>query len=115
MNQHPSASHAPDSGAAPKHACCAPAPAPDAPTAGKDPVCGMTVDPATTKFHASRDGREFHFCSERCHGKFVAKPGQYIGVAAKPAEAPSADAAAATYTCPMHPQIIRSGPGVCPI
>lgn len=115
MNQHPSASHAPDSGAAPKHACCAPAPAADAPTAGKDPVCGMTVDPATTKFHASRDGREFHFCSERCHGKFVANPGQYIGVAAKPAEAPSADAAAATYTCPMHPQIIRSGPGVCPI
>jgi YHS domain-containing protein len=31
----------------------------------KDPVCGMTVDEATS-LHAERDGETFHFCSDHC-------------------------------------------------
>ena len=38
-----------------------------------DPVCGMTVDP-TTAVHAERDGKTFHFCSERCRAKFLSAP-----------------------------------------
>jgi Cu+-exporting ATPase len=36
----------------------------------KDPVCGMTVDPATA-LHAERDGKTFHFCSGHCRAKFL--------------------------------------------
>src|SRR5262245_56701856 len=32
----------------------------------------------------------------------------------KPAPAPS-NAGAGTWTCPMHPEIVRDGPGSCPI
>jgi len=39
----------------------------------KDPVCGMTVDPASA-LHAERDGKTFYFCSEGCQQKFLASP-----------------------------------------
>ena len=32
----------------------------------KDPVCGMTVDPATSKHQATHQGQVFHFCSNGC-------------------------------------------------
>ena len=44
----------------------------------RDPVCGMTVDPAAGKPTAEHGGRLFHFCSEGCRTKFVAHPEQYI-------------------------------------
>jgi Cu+-exporting ATPase len=47
----------------------------------RDPVCGMTVDPAAGKPKAEHDGRVFHFCSEGCRGKFVAHPDQYLEAA----------------------------------
>ena len=82
-------------------------------TAVIDPVCGMTVDPATTPHHAEHAGRAYHFCSAGCRGKFVAEPARYLapGAAAEPAPAP----AGTLYTCPMHPQIRQLGPGSCPI
>lgn len=78
----------------------------------KDPVCGMTVDPATTEHHAWHDGAEFHFCSAGCRTKFLADPERYLGETPhpKPAATPGA-----IWTCPMHPQIRREGPGTCPI
>ncbi|MBK7580122.1 MAG: YHS domain-containing protein [Myxococcales bacterium] len=39
----------------------------------KDPVCGMTVDPATA-LHAERDGKTFYFCREHCREKFLSAP-----------------------------------------
>lgn len=47
----------------------------------KDPVCGMTIDSATAREHASFEGREFHFCSAGCKQKFEANPKQYAGKA----------------------------------
>ena len=38
-----------------------------------DPVCGMTVDPATA-LSTTHDGREFFFCSEHCRDTFTADP-----------------------------------------
>ncbi len=43
----------------------------------RDPVCGMTVDPAAGKPSAERDGHVFHFCSESCRTKFVKDPAAY--------------------------------------
>ena len=45
----------------------------DATSVTKDPVCGMTVDPATA-LHTERDGKTFHFCSEHCREKFLSTP-----------------------------------------
>ena len=77
-----------------------------------DPVCGMTVDPATTVHHATHDGIHYHFCSAGCLGKFKADPAKYLS--AEPRAEPVA-APGAMWTCPMHPEIRQQGPGTCPI
>jgi P-type Cu+ transporter len=46
-------------------------------TAAKDPVCGMSVDPATTPFQADYQGGTFSFCSANCMGTFQADPAKY--------------------------------------
>ena len=87
--------------------------------ATRDPVCGMTVDPATAKGGtATHAGQQYHFCSARCREKFVADPEQYLDRAsAMPAATAASPAAPAgtVYTCPMHPEIRQQGPGTCPI
>jgi Cu+-exporting ATPase len=75
-----------------------------------DPVCGMTVDPHTTKHRAEDQGRPYYFCSAGCRTKFVADPQKYLG----PRE-PEPVIEGAIYTCPMHPEIRQLGPGSCPI
>jgi P-type Cu+ transporter len=84
-----------------------------APKAGaRDPVCGMTVDPATSKHRFDHEGTTYHFCSAGCRTKFAADPAKYLDKAA----APPADVPEGTiYTCPMHPEIRQIGPGSCPI
>ena len=77
-----------------------------------DPVCGMTVDPATSKHRFEHRGETFHFCSAGCRTKFAADPAKYLNKnAAPPAEMPEGT----IYTCPMHPEIRQVGPGSCPI
>ncbi|MBI5261494.1 MAG: heavy metal translocating P-type ATPase [Bradyrhizobium sp.] len=79
-----------------------------------DPVCGMTVDPATSKHRFDYQGKTYHFCSAGCRTKFAADPGKYLDKSRaeeKPADVP----ADAIYTCPMHPEIRQVGPGSCPI
>ncbi len=36
-----------------------------------DPICGMTVDPATAELHLVRDNRTFYFCSTSCLQQFA--------------------------------------------
>jgi Cu+-exporting ATPase len=88
------------------------------PNAAHDPVCGMTVDPATAKHRAEHAGDSYFFCSTRCREKFTAEPARYLTPAA-PAEGPPAlgsrPGGEVLWTCPMHPQIVRSEPGSCPI
>ena len=84
------------------------------PESVKDPVCGMTVDPATAKYSASHAGKRYFFCSDGCRGKFEAKPAAYAeGATPKPAATPVPEGT--IYTCPMHPQIRQPAPGSCPI
>ncbi|MBY0251850.1 MAG: heavy metal translocating P-type ATPase, partial [Methylobacterium organophilum] len=65
-----------------------------------------------TAHHAEHAGVEHHFCSDGCRAKFVADPERYLGDA--PRAAPQASPGA-MWTCPMHPEIRREGPGTCPI
>jgi Cu+-exporting ATPase len=82
----------------------------------KDPVCGMTVT-TDTPHRAEHQGRTYYFCSAGCRAKFEADPARYASLtsqdSAKPAT--SMESRARLWTCPMHPQIIRDGPGTCPI
>jgi Cu+-exporting ATPase len=78
----------------------------------KDPVCGMTVDPATAKQRHTHEGHPYYFCSGRCREKFIADPAKYLSPASAPAEPVPGGT---IYTCPMHPEIRHVGPGACPI
>ncbi|MCP4618383.1 MAG: heavy metal translocating P-type ATPase [Bradyrhizobium sp.] len=78
----------------------------------RDPVCGMTVDPATSKHRFEYRGETYHFCGAGCRTKFAADPAKYLEKSsAPPAELPEGT----IYTCPMHPEVRQVGPGSCPI
>jgi Cu+-exporting ATPase len=103
----------------------------------KDPVCGMIVK-ADTPHCLTHDGHEILFCSAGCLTKFRADPAQYPALQHADAgehhhgdvhsdhagrgqlnqiRPPHKAAASPTakWTCPMHPEIVRDGPGACPI
>ena len=82
-----------------------------------DPVCGMQVDPSTAAAHVTLEDREFFFCSPSCRDKFVADTAKYSRPSdSGPGLPPATRMPAGTeYTCPMHPEIVRSAPGTCPI
>ncbi len=78
----------------------------------KDPVCGMTVDPANAKHQTVHDDTTYYFCAAGCKAKFEANPDRYL----KPEEHPAEPVPEGTiYTCPMHPEIRQVGPGSCPL
>jgi Cu+-exporting ATPase len=86
-----------------------------------DPVCGMTVDPEHAAGSVEYQGNTYYFCSTHCVHRFRENPEAFlnkpavqpIGITRQP-QAPAA-APGQKYTCPMHPEIIRDGPGSCPI
>lgn len=107
-----------------------------------DPVCGMTVDPRKSDRVHRFQGQEYHFCCDSCLAKFAEDPSRYLdsGVVqihsaytlpVHPGEAPQptvgpksgmplepsfaeASLKGSEWTCPMHPDILRSQPGTCP-
>jgi len=88
---------------------------------GKDPVCGMNINPA--KAAGSQEYRDqlYFFCSTSCLEEFHLNPEKYAsssaavprtsGVGEQPAEITKAPV---QYTCPMHPEVRQIGPGDCP-
>jgi Cu+-exporting ATPase len=58
-------------------------------------------------------GETYYFCSDNCRTKFEADPHFYASGNASKAR--QAVAAGAQWTCPMHPEIVKDGPGSCPI
>jgi Cu+-exporting ATPase len=107
-----------------------------------DPVCGMTVDPATAAGKFDYEGDTYYFCCSNCQRKFSAAPQSYLNRTPQPAapgledrpmvqlggvsrslpvmsqSRPQTEARAvredAEYTCPMDPEVIQNGPGACP-
>ena len=77
-----------------------------------DPVCGMKVTPTTAAGQHTHAGQTYYFCGKSCLEKFRVDPGRYVGEAqASVVDVP----AGARWTCPMHPDVVRDGPGACPI
>ncbi len=77
-----------------------------------DPVCGMTVDPATTPHRHVHHGESYFFCSGGCRAKFAADPEKYLDPSAREQAPP---VPGTIYTCPMHPEVRQEGPGSCPV
>jgi Cu+-exporting ATPase len=83
-----------------------------------DPVCGMTIRPDDAAGQVEYQGATYYFCSPGCLNRFRANPGAYVSSANGGADSHESSAAPATgteWTCPMHPEIVRDGPGACPI
>jgi len=81
----------------------------------KDPVCGMLVDPATAAGSFEHAGQTYHFCSRHCLERFRADPDHYLARPDAEQSMPQpSDAAGGQYTCPMHQEVVRDGPGTCP-
>lgn len=88
----------------------------------QDPVCGMQVEPQAAQHRHAFGETTYYFCSARCLEKFEANPDLYLNPPAtdpgvtNPAMGSLPKAAqGSVWTCPMHPQIRRNGPGSCPI
>jgi Cu+-exporting ATPase len=81
----------------------------------------MSVDPERTAHHYEFGGSEYHFCSAGCRTKFLANPDRYLNppehepAGAHPAPGAVPEEQGIVWTCPMHPEIRRDGPGTCPI
>ena len=42
-----------------------------------DPVCGMSIDPATAAGQSKFEGRDYYFCSKACQQEFEKNPAKY--------------------------------------
>lgn len=83
----------------------------------KDPVCGMTVDPETSKLRHEYNGQTYFFCSEHCLKKFQQEPEKYLKQKAEADHVSKKGISIASctgYTCPMHPEVKQEGFGSCP-
>ena len=102
-----------------------------APKLERDPVCGMNVNPATTKHIYDHGRKNYYFCCAPCVEKFKADPAKYLHAPAprraaglvmlgspKPAtlqtHASPAAAENVAYVCPMCPEVREKKPGPCP-
>jgi len=98
----------------------------------KDPVCGMTVDPAKAKAKSEHAGKTYYFCCSGCAQKFQSNPEEYLkpkapkpmlvtlgpapakpqSAAVSPLPQPAANATA--FFCPMCPEVRATKAGPCP-
>src|SRR5438067_7306174 len=69
-----------------------------APVRTTDPVCGMSVDPATAKYNKEHGAKQYYFCSASCLLKFSRDPEKYLAAAPQNTH---------TSAAPTQPQPIR--------
>jgi len=77
----------------------------------KDPVCGMSVDPAGAADTVDLQRTRYFFCSAGCAAQFRTDAARYV----EPREHRPEPQRGTVYTCPMHPEVLQEGPGACPI
>jgi len=87
-----------------------------------DPVCGMTVSLKTAAGSFEYNGQTYYFCSRHCLAKFHSKPESFLNRPAAPMmtqpvgiQRAKPSQKTTSFTCPMHPEIVRDAPGSCPI
>jgi Cu+-exporting ATPase len=86
-------------------------------TAVIDPVCGMTVQPATAAGSYEYQGKTYHFCATSCLTKFRNDPIHYLTPPEQrtPLVMPVPPGGVVEYICPMDPEVLETQPGACRI
>ncbi len=86
-------------------------------TGAIDPVCGMTVQPATAAGSFEYQGKTYYFCATSCLAKFRADPIYYLTPLAQrvPRATPVPTGGTVEYICPMDPEVLEAKPGACRI
>jgi len=76
----------------------------------------MTVDPDSAAGSYEYAGSTYYFCNKSCLNRFRQSPESFVGgVAGREKESRvEASAESNVYTCPMHPEVRKEGPGSCP-
>lgn len=82
-----------------------------------DPVCGMTVQPATAAGWYQHQGKTYYFCAKSCLDKFRTNPQYYVTPPTQRAPRITAvpSSGVVEYICPMDPEVVESEPGACRI
>ncbi len=82
-----------------------------------DPVCGMTVQPASAAGSHEFQGKTYYFCATSCLTKFKKDPVYYLTPPDRrvPLPAPDLTGGMVEYVCPMDPEVLESKPGACRI
>jgi P-type Cu+ transporter len=95
-----------------------------------DPICDMTVEPATAAGKFDYNGETYYFCSVHCQKLFQTDPAKYLAASEArriaqpkpgavhphqhPATTDKPGTPGAIYTCPMDPEVRQQGAGACP-
>jgi P-type Cu+ transporter len=82
-----------------------------------DPVCGMTVQPATAAGSYEYQGKTYYFCATSCLTKFRTDPTYYLMSPEQrtPRVMPIPSGGVVEYICPMDPEVLETRPGACRI
>jgi P-type Cu+ transporter len=82
-----------------------------------DPVCGMTVQPATAAGSYEYQGKTYYFCATSCLAKFRIDPIHYLTPPEQrtPLVVPVPSGGVVEYICPMDPEVLETKPGACRI
>jgi len=82
-----------------------------------DPVCGMTVQPATAAGSYEYQGKTYYFCATSCLTKFRTDPIHYLTPPEQriPRVMPIPSGGVVEYICPMDPEVLETKPGACRI
>src|SRR5687768_9252315 len=83
-----------------------------------DPVCDMVISTEDSVGSVDHGGQTYHFCSPACLERFRSNPEAFLHAgsgAIALGRVAASPATPAEYTCPMHPEVVRSEPGACPI
>lgn len=106
----------------------------------EDPICHMLVEREKAADAVVFQGNTYYFCNINCSAKFSRSPGRYVAIAQEGntdeviSDTHGADAQEANtqkaksdtvaepelikqnqFTCPMHPEIVTTKPGPCPL
>ena len=86
------------------------------PVLERDPVCGMSVNPAKTKHFHKHAGKKYYFCCAPCVQKFKTHPQKYLNKSTPPSPAVATGKVTKTanYVCPMCPEVRATKAGACP-
>ncbi len=76
-----------------------------------DPICGMQVDESKAAGRSTQNGTIYYFCGKGCQHRFEQR---FTQPESKSEPRASSNLNEIEYTCPMHPEVRKMGPGICP-